>query len=422
MTRCAGILGRGGTILGTSGAQPFRTPDGIDRVREAIAVHRLDGFIAIGGEGTMGACAAMPDVPVVGVPKTIDNDIGGTDHSIGFQSAVQIATELIDRLYSTAESHQRVMVCEVMGRSAGWIGLEAGIAGAADVILLPEHPFDIELVARRVKQRMSRSVGSRSSSSPRARRRCPARWRFPTTRSTRTAGLAWAASAASSPRELADAQRCRVADHGARPRAAGRVARGLRPRARHPPGRSRRSTRRRVAGWGTMVGMHGQAIVTTPLAEVAATPRTVPEDRWRVPQVSAIDEPASEVPQAGSAFRRLHPCGIGILTGGGDVPGLNASIKAVVNRAACEGHEVVGIRRGWGGLLDTDPDDLESVAANSLALDPGVVRTIDRTGGTFLHTSRTNPAKVQSARTSRRSWRRAAPTTDLATTPRTPCA
>jgi len=86
---------------------------------------------------------------------------------------------------------------------------------------------------------------------------------------------------------------------------------------------------------------------------------------------------------------------LGILTGGGDVPGLNASIKAFVNRAASEGHEVVGIRRGWGGLLDTDPDDLESVAANSLALDPGVVRTIDRTGGTFLHTSRTNPAKVR---------------------------
>ncbi|MDH5223842.1 MAG: 6-phosphofructokinase [Actinomycetota bacterium] len=88
---------------------------------------------------------------------------------------------------------------------------------------------------------------------------------------------------------------------------------------------------------------------------------------------------------------------LGILTGGGDVPGLNASIKAVVNRAASDGHEVVGIRRGWGGLLDTDPDDLESLAANSLALDPGVVRTIDRTGGTFLHTSRTNPAKVREA-------------------------
>ena len=87
----------------------------------------------------------------------------------------------------------------------------------------------------------------------------------------------------------------------------------------------------------------------------------------------------------------------GILTGGGDVPGLNASIKAFVNRVASEGHEVVGIRRGWGGLLDTDPDDLESVAANSLALDPGLVRTIDRTGGTFLHTSRTNPAKVKAA-------------------------
>ena len=93
----------------------------------------------------------MPDIPVVGIPKTIDNDIGGTDASIGFWTAAQIATDSIDRLYSTAESHNRVMVCEVMGRSAGWIGITAGLAGAADVILIPEHPFDIELVCERVR-------------------------------------------------------------------------------------------------------------------------------------------------------------------------------------------------------------------------------------------------------------------------------
>ena len=195
-----GILPRGGTILGTSGMQPFRTPDGIERVRETTEVHRLDGYIAIGGEGTMSACAAMPDVPVVGVPKTIDNDIGGTDHSIGFQTAVQIATDLIDRLYSTAESHQRVMVCEVMGRSAGWIGLEAGLAGAADVILLPEHPFDIELVARRVKQRMLEDRRFSIVVVSEGPRRSLARWTCPTTRSMRTDGRGSEASGASWPR------------------------------------------------------------------------------------------------------------------------------------------------------------------------------------------------------------------------------
>ncbi len=114
-------------------------------------MHALDGFIVIGGEGTMGTTAAMADVPVIGIPKTIDNDIGGTDASIGFWTAAQIATDSIDRLYSTAESHNRVMVCEVMGRSAGWIGITAGLAGGADVIVIPEHPFDIEAVCRRIR-------------------------------------------------------------------------------------------------------------------------------------------------------------------------------------------------------------------------------------------------------------------------------
>ena len=103
-------------------------------------MHGLDGFIVIGGEGTMGASAAMDDVPVIGIPKTIDNDIGGTDASIGFWTAAQIATDSIDRLYSTAESHNRVMVCEVMGRTAGWIGITSGLAGGADVIVDPRAP------------------------------------------------------------------------------------------------------------------------------------------------------------------------------------------------------------------------------------------------------------------------------------------
>ncbi len=147
-----GILPKGGTILGTSGVQPHRTDGGPERVADAMRVHRLDGFVVIGGEGTLHAAAQMPDVPCIGIPKTIDNDIRGTDACIGFQTAAQIASELIDRLYSTAESHNRVMVCEVMGREAGWIGYTAGVASGADVILLPEHPFDLALVCRRIRE------------------------------------------------------------------------------------------------------------------------------------------------------------------------------------------------------------------------------------------------------------------------------
>jgi len=279
-----GLVSRGGTILGTSGVQPSRTSDGIDRVRETIAVHRLDGFIAIGGEGTMGACAAMPDVPIIGVPKTIDNDIAGTDHSIGFQTAVQIATELIDRLYSTAESHQRVMVCEVMGRSAGWIGLEAGIAGAADVILLPEHPFDIELVARRVKQRMleerrfSIVVVSEGASPVPGTMDVPD---YPLDENgwPRLGGIGSLVA-----RELA----ARIGVES-RITVLGHVQRGGSPVAYDRV----LATRLGIAAleeaargvWGVMVGMIGQRLVTSPIAEVAAAPRTVPETLWSLPQV-----------------------------------------------------------------------------------------------------------------------------------------
>ncbi|MGZ8630162.1 MAG: 6-phosphofructokinase [Actinomycetota bacterium] len=279
-----GILPRGGTILGTSGVQPFRLSDGIDRVRETIEVHQLDGFIAIGGEGTMGSCAAMPDVPVIGVPKTIDNDIGGTDHCIGFQTAVQIAADLIDRLYSTAESHQRVMVCEVMGRSAGWIGLTAGIAAAADVILLPEHPFDIELVARRVKQRMLEArrfsivVVSEGAAPVDGTMEVPD---YPLDPNgwPRLGGIGSLVA-----QELA-------ARNGVESRITvlGHVQRGGSPVAYDRV----LATRLGIAaveeaardGWGSMVGSVGQEIVTTPIAEVGRSPRVVPEALWRVPQV-----------------------------------------------------------------------------------------------------------------------------------------
>lgn len=162
-----GILPRGGTILGTSNrgnpfAVPVRQPDGTisyedrsEQVIENIQRLRLDALITIGGDGTLKIALELSEkgVPVIGVPKTIDNDIAGTDVSFGFDTAVGTATDAIDRLHTTAESHHRVMVLEVMGRNAGWIGLHAGLAGGADVILIPEIPFDLKKVAEKVELR-----------------------------------------------------------------------------------------------------------------------------------------------------------------------------------------------------------------------------------------------------------------------------
>ncbi len=153
--RCRGILPRGGTILGTSRDQPYSRPDGAEQVGEAIARHGLDAIIAIGGEGTMGVTNDLnrDGIPVVGVPKTIDNDIAGTEMTFGFQTAVQICTDAIDRLHTTAESHDRVLVVEVMGRHVGHIALWAGLAGGATFTLVPEEPFDLEDVAARIVAR-----------------------------------------------------------------------------------------------------------------------------------------------------------------------------------------------------------------------------------------------------------------------------
>jgi ATP-dependent phosphofructokinase / diphosphate-dependent phosphofructokinase len=150
-----GILHRGGTILGSSGVDPMRADDGPDLVRAAMERHGLDGLVAIGGEGTLAAGAALADlgIPLVGVPKTIDNDLPGTDVTVGFHTAVQVASDAIDRLHSTAESHDRVMVIEVMGRHAGWIALYAALTGGADMLLIPENPFDIEDACAHLRHR-----------------------------------------------------------------------------------------------------------------------------------------------------------------------------------------------------------------------------------------------------------------------------
>jgi len=151
---------RGGTILGTSRTNPFAGDgsggeDGVARVLATLEREHIDALVAIGGDDTLGVAARLGEygVRAVGVPKTIDNDLSATDFSFGFHTAVQIATDAIDRLHTTAESHDRVMVVEVMGRHAGWIAVYSGIAGGADIVLVPEQPFDIEAVCSRIEQR-----------------------------------------------------------------------------------------------------------------------------------------------------------------------------------------------------------------------------------------------------------------------------
>ncbi|MEI2669587.1 MAG: 6-phosphofructokinase [Marmoricola sp.] len=150
-----GILPKGGTILGSSRTNPFKIDGGVEQIKANLAAGGVDALIAIGGEDTLGVATKLDDlgVNVVGVPKTIDNDLSGTDYTFGFDTAVNIATEAIDRLHTTAESHHRVLVVEVMGRHAGWIALHSGLAGGANVVLIPEQPFDIDAVCAHVEHR-----------------------------------------------------------------------------------------------------------------------------------------------------------------------------------------------------------------------------------------------------------------------------
>ena len=161
-------------MLRSSRTNPFKVEGGVERIKENLAANGVDALIAIGGEDTLGVATKLADlgVNVVGVPKTIDNDLSGTDFTFGFDTAVNIAMEAIDRLHTTAESHHRVLVVEVMGRHAGWIALHSGMAGGANIVLIPEKPFDIDKVCAWVRS-ASRSTTRPSSWSPRAP--CPSR-------------------------------------------------------------------------------------------------------------------------------------------------------------------------------------------------------------------------------------------------------
>src|SRR5256714_6721057 len=158
LSSVGGILPRGGTILRTSRTNPAKKSDGLEKCIATLKKHSVDALIVIGGDDTLSVAQKLHEkgVKVVGVPKTIDNDLAGTDYTFGFDTAVNVVTEAIDRVHTTAEAHNRVMVVEVMGRNAGWIAIHSGVAGGADVILIPERPFDIDEVAAKIRRRHER--------------------------------------------------------------------------------------------------------------------------------------------------------------------------------------------------------------------------------------------------------------------------
>jgi 6-phosphofructokinase 1 len=279
-----GILHRGGTILGSSGSNPYHE-GGLDRVRAAFRDLSIDGVVAIGGEGTLGAAARLTEdgLPVIGIPKTIDNDLSGTDSCIGFATAVQVATDAIDRLHTTAESHDRLMLVEVMGRSAGWIALESGIAGGADMILIPEQPFDVDEVATHLRRRHLKGhsfsiVVVAEGATPIAGTMEVPRYPVDERGFPRFGGIAQAIAPALE----------RATGWEARVTVLGHVQRGGSPVAADRILATRFGTAAvdlaAAGGWGRMVAARGGDIVDIPLGD-AAKVRPVPEELLRVAEV-----------------------------------------------------------------------------------------------------------------------------------------
>ena len=274
----SGILPKGGTIIGTSRTNPHKLEGGVEGVKKTF--EQIDALVAIGGEDTLGVAAklfAEDGLPVVGVPKTIDNDLNGTDYTFGFDTAVYVATDAIDRCHSTAESHNRIIVVETMGRHAGWIALMSGIAGGADYILIPEQQVVYDDVAAAVERRRARGqelLGDRRERGLRAARR-QRRGRGRRVR----------------PRPRREPQRRR--DRRAGDRGPHRHA-GAGDRARLHPARRQPDPRDRVLGlrfgleaadlvvggkWGQMAALHGDDVVSVPLTEATAELKLVP-DSW----------------------------------------------------------------------------------------------------------------------------------------------
>ena len=275
-----GILPRGGTILGSSRTNPFKVEGGVERIVENLGKLEVDALVAIGGEDTLGVATKLGDhgVHVVGVPKTIDNDLNATDYTFGFDTAVNIATEAIDRLHTTAESHHRVQVVEVMGRHAGWIALHAGMAGGANVILIPEQPFSLDEVCDWVESRF------RNHYSPIV---VVAEGAQPADGDLRTKDASLDAFGHVRLTGIGDWLSGAIEErtgHEARAVVLGHIQRGG-----TPTGYDRWLATRfglhaidavHDGSWGKMVALRGTAIVRVPLIDATATLKTVPPDLY----------------------------------------------------------------------------------------------------------------------------------------------
>ena len=285
----SGILPRGGTILGTSRTNPYTIEGGVARVLETVRETGLDALVAVGGEDTLGVAArlhAEHGLPVVGVPKTIDNDLSATDYTFGFDTAVSIATEAIDRLHTTAESHNRVMVVEVMGRHTGWIAVMSGIASGADVILIPEHPITVEGACEEIRRRHARgkdfsivvvSEGYELTYAS-GERQLVARAPAPTDQfgHVRLGGVGEALA-----REIEERTGFET-----RVTVLGHVQRGGTPTARDRVLATRFGLKAadlvHEGRFGTMAALHGDTVVDVPLADAVAQLKTVPAEWYEV--------------------------------------------------------------------------------------------------------------------------------------------
>ncbi len=275
-----GILPRGGTILGSSRTNPIKVDGGVEQIKKNMADLGLSALIAIGGEDTLGVATALTDVgfPVVGVPKTIDNDLSGTDYTFGFDTAVTIATEAMDRLHTTAESHHRILICEVMGRHAGWIALHSGMAAGANVILIPEIPFDLDQVVGWVNSRFETNYAPII---------CVAEGALPRDGELMTKNAPLDAfghvQLAGIGEWLAKSLEERTG-HEARTTVLGHIQRGGTPTAFDRVLATRFGLKAielvKDGAWGTMVGLQGTDIVRVPLGVATGTLKTVPISRY----------------------------------------------------------------------------------------------------------------------------------------------
>ena len=280
-----GILPRGGTILGSSRTNPFKIEGGVEKIKKNLAELGVDALVAIGGEDTLGVANKLhaEGVHVVGVPKTIDNDLNATDYTFGFDTAVNIAMEAIDRLHTTAESHHRALIVEVMGRHAGWIALHAGIAGGANVILIPEVPFDIEKVCGYVEHRFKINYAPiivvAEGAVPKEGTMAVRAGELDAFGHVRLQGIG----------QTLEQEIEKRTGKEARSTVLGHIQRGGTPTAFDRVLATRFGLRAIDAvhegAWGQMTALHGTAIEMVPLQDAVGTLKTVPEDYYREAQV-----------------------------------------------------------------------------------------------------------------------------------------